>query len=59
MDNTSQFQSKMSYLFPEHYDSDKIIRENIVKDIAIDLVNSNIKMEEKYLMVNSINTLTV
>ena len=38
--NTSQFQSEMSNLSPEHDDSDKIIRENLVKDIAKDLVNS-------------------
>ena len=38
--NTSQFQSEMSHLSPEHDDSDKSIRTNLVTDIAKDLVNS-------------------
>ena len=38
--NTSQFQSGMSNLSPEHDDSDKSIRNNLVKDIARLLVNS-------------------
>ena len=41
--NTSQFQSEMSIFSPEDDDSDKIIRKNLVKDIATDLVNSKMK----------------
>ena len=37
--NTSQFQSEMSNFSPEHDDSDKSIRKNLVKDIARLLVN--------------------
>ena len=38
--NTSQFQSEVYNLSPEHDDSDKSIRNNLVKDIAKYLVNS-------------------
>ena len=38
--NTSQFQSEMSNLSPEHDDSDKSIRKNLVQDVARLLVNS-------------------
>ena len=41
--NTSQFQSEMSNLSPEHYDSDKSIRKNLVKAVATDFVNSKMK----------------
>ena len=43
MNNTSQFQSEMSNHSPECDNSDKLIRENIVNDIAIDIVNSKMK----------------
>ena len=43
MDNISQFQCEMSDLFPEHDNSDKLIRRKLVKDIAIDIVNSKMK----------------
>ena len=43
MDNTSQVQSDMSNLSPKHDNVYKIIRKNLVKDIAIDLVNPKIK----------------
>ena len=33
----------MSDLFPEHDNSDKLIRRKLVKDIAIDIVNSKMK----------------
>ena len=49
----------MSDLSPDHNNSDKRIRKNLVNDIAIDIVNSKIKIEEEYLMVNSVNTLIV
>ena len=39
MGNNSQFQSEMSDLSPEHDNSDKLIRKNYVKNIAIDIVN--------------------
>ena len=42
-DNTSQFQSEISDLSPEHDDSDKIIFKHLVKDILIDLVYSKMK----------------
>ena len=38
--NTSQFQSEMSNLPPEHDDSDKSIRKNLVQDVARLFVNS-------------------
>ena len=38
--NTSQFQSEMSNLSPEHDDSDKSIRKNLVQDVARLFVNS-------------------
>ena len=59
MNNTSQFQSEMANHSPEGDNSDKLIRKNLVKDITIDIVNSKVKMEEEYLMANSINTLNV
>ena len=59
MDNTSQVQSIMSTFSPEHDNLDKSICNNLVKDIAIDLVNFKIKIEEEYIMMNSINTLIV
>ena len=43
MDNTSQIQSEMFDLSPEHDNSDKIIRKNLVKNIATNLVNSKMK----------------
>ena len=49
----------MSNLSPKHDNLDKITRKNLVKDITIDIVNSKMKMEEEYLMVNQINTLNV
>ena len=59
MNGASPFQSEMSNHFPECNNSDKLICKNLVKDIDIDIVNSKIKMEEEYLMANSINTLNV
>ena len=59
MNNTSQFQSEMANHSPECDNSDKLIRKNLVKDITIDIVNSKMKMEEEYLIVNSINNLNV
>ena len=41
--NTSQFQNEMSNLSPEYDYSDKSIRKNLVKDIAIDIGNSKMK----------------
>ena len=38
--NTSQFQSEMSNISPEHDDSDKSIRKNLVQDVARLFVNS-------------------
>ena len=43
MDKTSQFQSEMSNLSPEHDNLDKITRNNLVKDITIYIVNSKMK----------------
>ena len=43
MDKTSQFQSEMSNLSPEHDNLDKITRKNLGKDITIDIVNSKMK----------------
>ena len=43
MDNTSQFQSEMFDLFPEHENLDKLNHKNLIKDIAIDLVNFRIQ----------------
>ena len=43
MNNTSQFQSETSDLSPEHDNSDKFIRNNLIKVIVIDLVNSKLK----------------
>ena len=45
--NTSQFQSEISNLSPEHDDSDKSIRKNLVKDIAKYLVNSKMSNGER------------
>ena len=42
MDNTSQFQSEISNISPEHDNLDKLIRKNLIKDIATDLVNLNV-----------------
>ena len=47
MDNTSQFLSEMSGLSPEHDNSDKLILKNLIKDVAIDLVNSIMENGER------------
>ena len=43
MNNTSQFQSEISNHSPECDNLDKLIRKNLVKDIAINIVNSKMK----------------
>ena len=43
MDNTSQFQSKTSDLSPDHDNSDKLVRNNLIKNITTVLVNSKMK----------------
>ena len=47
MNNTSQFQSETSDLSPEHDNSYKFIRNNLIKVIVIDLVNSKLKKLRK------------
>ena len=47
----------MSDVAPKLNKMDKYIRTNLVKDIAIQLVESKMKIEEDCIMVNLINTL--
>ena len=47
MDKISQFQSALFDLSPEHDNSDKLILKNLIKDVAIDLVNSIMENGER------------
>ena len=51
------FQNEISNVTPKLNKIDKSKCVNVIKDIAIQLVEFELKMEEEYIVVNLINTL--
>ena len=57
MDSPYPFQNEMSNVTPNLNKIDKSKCVNIIKDIAIQLVEFELKMEEECIVVNLTNTL--